>query len=60
MMSLYNSEEDGENGIIVENKKITAVDVYFKFNIMTFFHGFLMFNIWLVPPFRNGRWYRYW
>ena len=46
MSSLYRSEKDGENiGIIVENKHINGQEINLEC-IITFSHGFSMFNIY--------------
>ena len=47
MSSLYRNEKDGENiGIIVENTNINRREINFKCIIITFNHGFSVFNVW--------------
>ena len=50
MSSLYWSEKDGENiGIIVENKLINRLEINLECVIITFNHGFSVFNVWCGP-----------
>ena len=51
MSSLYKSEKDGENiGIIVEYKLINEVEINLECVIITFNHGFSVFNVYCGPP----------
>ena len=44
--SQYRSEKDGDNiGIIVENKHINGLEINLECVIITFNHGFSVFNV---------------
>ena len=46
MSSLYRDAKDGETiGITVENKHINELEIKFKCVIITFNHGFSVFNV---------------